>query len=244
MQHRQLRLAVGISIALALVAWSPAGAVVRGSVDDLATYEQRAADATAGVTATASPSACADTAYSLTGGRWATTLRWSFRASSTPAGLDSAAALKAIGRGFRNIVAARNDCGRPDRVSATHSYEGATSRKPSCNTMDGRNVVGFRSLPMDVLARTCWWTIGGRIVEADIQINSEINWATSLATCSFGEVMLPAVMTHEVGHAYGLGHVGERRHGRLTMSTRLDGPCNNQEATLGLGDLLGLQQLY
>lgn len=95
-----------------------------------------------------------------------------------------------------------------------------------------------------MLARTCWWTIGGRIVEADIQINSNVAWATSLRSCSFGEVMLPAVMTHEVGHAYGLGHVGERRHGRLTMSTRLDGSCNNQEASLGLGDLLGLEQLY
>lgn len=52
------------------------------------------------------------------------------------------------------------------------------------------------------------------------------------------------VASREIGHAYGLGHVDERHHGRLTMSTCLDDPCANKEATLGLGDLLGLQQLY
>jgi hypothetical protein len=104
-------------------------------------------------------------------------------------------------------------------------------------------VVGFRSLPVDVLARTCWWVRNGRIVEADIQINNRHAWALSLSGCRF-QPMLEAVMTHEVGHAFGLGHVSESRHGRLTMSSRLDGPCNNQEATLGLGDMRGLEKLY
>lgn len=191
----------------------------------------------------APPQPCNDGAYNLTGGRWTKTLKWSFRASSTPAGLIRADALRAIKRGYGNIVNARNDCGRPDRVSATASYLGKTSARPNCSTRDQRNVVGFRSLPADVLARTCWWVSSGRIIEADIQINSGFAWATSLASCRF-QPMLEAVMTHEVGHAFGLGHVGERKHGRLTMSTRLDGNCNNGEATLGLGDVRALQQLY
>jgi hypothetical protein len=56
--------------------------------------------------------------------------------------------------------------------------------------------------------------------------------------------MLEAVLTHEAGHVFGLAHVGESRHGRLTMSPYIDGVCNNQESTLGLGDLRGLEALY
>ncbi len=218
----------------------PAAARSAAESDD---FTRGVATAELSVAAATSPGACSDRAYQLTGGRWTTALRWSFRAGSTPAGLGRDALAATLRRSFGNIVNARNSCGRADGVSAKASYLGTTSSKPSCVNMDGRNVVGFRALPSDVLARTCWWTMNGRIVEADIQINSALPWATSLASCS-REYMLEAVMTHEVGHAFGLGHVGEARHGRLTMSTRLDGACNNQEATLGLGDVRGLEALY
>ena len=104
-------------------------------------------------------------------------------------------------------------------------------------------MVGFRKLAAGTAARACWWYIGDDIVEADIQINTRERWATSLSRCS-GQLMLEAVMTHEAGHVFGMGHVGEARHGRLTMSTYIDGDCNNAEATLGLGDMLGLEKLY
>jgi hypothetical protein len=235
--NRTIRRSLALSVTLSLMAFAPPATGAERHVDD---YRLAA---TAAVTASASPEPCADRAYKLTGGKWTTTLKWSFRASSTPTGLTRAAARTTIQRAFGNIVNARNDCGRSDRVGAKQSYLGTTSSKPNCNVMDGRNVVGFRSLPGDTLAQTCWWTVNGRIVEADIQINSTLPWATSLAGCR-NKYMLEAVMTHEVGHAFGLGHVGETKHGRLTMSTRLDGPCNNQESTLGLGDLRGLEALY
>lgn len=237
---RFFKTAVAAAAILPLLVSAPASAGVERHVDDFA---RGVASAQVSQLAATSPPPCQDRAYRLTGGKWTTALRWSFRARSTPAGLERSAVESVLRRSFGNIVNARNSCGRADRVDARASYLGRTTLRPSCTDMDGRNVVGFRSLPADVLARTCWWTINGRIIEADIQINSTLPWATSLATCS-RDFMLEAVVTHEVGHAFGLGHVGEAKHGRLTMSTRLDGICNNQEATLGLGDVRGLEALY
>lgn len=234
---RSLRLSVAFAVVLAPLSAAPVDARADFHVDDY-----RLAS-TAALTVAAAPPPCSDGAYRLSGGKWMRTLKWAFRASSTPAGLTRLGVRNKLNRAFSNIVDARNNCGRPDRVNATAQYLGTTTSRPNCNTMDGQNVVGFRSLAAGTLARTCWWTINGRIVEADIQINSDLPWSTSLTTCR-NQYMLEAVMTHEVGHAFGLGHVSERDHGRLTMSTRLDGPCNNREASLGLGDLRGLEALY
>lgn len=202
------------------------------------------ATAAASLSASAqSPRPCADGAYQLNGGKWRSAYQWSFRIGSTPADLNRAAAERAIRKGIDNIVTANNDCGRADRVSARAKYLGTTSRKAGCNVADGHNVVAFRELAAGTAARACWWVSGGRIVEADIQLNSRVAWTTSLSGCR-DRTMLEAVMTHEAGHAFGLGHVGERRHGRLTMSTYIDGACQNNESTLGLGDMRALERLY
>jgi hypothetical protein len=201
--------------------------------------------------AQAAPGPCNDSAYSLLGGRWKQTLNWSYQSSSTPGELSASAALTVIKRSFKNITGARNDCGLADEVSATSNYNGQTSAKPSvtrrgrCGVRDGQNVVGFGSLPSGILAITCIRRgNNARITEADIRINSNYQWVLTLAACKPWHALLEPTMTHEIGHAFGLGHVGERRHGRLTMSTTSDGPCANGETSLGLGDWRGLRHLY
>ncbi len=190
------------------------------------------------------PAPCDDPAHKELGGRWLNgSYSWAFNASSTPSYLGRAAVRDVLKKSFSNITSARNDCGLPDNVSATHTYLSATAIRARCNRRDFQNVIGFHRLEFGVLAVTCYWIANNRIVEADIQINSRERWSLSLSDC-VDELMLEATMTHEAGHVFGLDHVAERRHGRLTMSPFLNGPCQVSEATLGLGDVLGLEALY
>jgi matrixin len=200
---------------------------------------------TASTAVTTAANACTDSAYKLEGGaRWQGTLNWWFKASSTPASLTASSVQDTIQRAFGNVTGARNDCGLGDNVSASALFKGPTSRSPKCGSNDGYNVVGFGSLPTNTLAVTCYWFMGNKMIEADIKINSSVVWALALAGCTGSKTILEGTMTHEVGHAFGLGHVGESNHRLLTMSPIINGVCQNSESTLGLGDVRGLEALY
>jgi hypothetical protein len=241
------RLFVVFAMSLALVALTGAPTVAGASLSN--ELDGRSAAGARAIVGARAPSPCSDSAFNLYGGKWQSTLRWSYRGSSTPGYLSQAGVVDVLKKAFSNITSARNDCGRADNVSATSAYDGLTARRPSvgsmgrCTSGDGSNVIGFGDLPFGVLAVTCTRFQNNRIVETDIRINTRFSWALSKASC-FGEELLEPTVTHELGHSYGLDHVGERRHGRLTMSTMSDGSCSNAESTLGLGDMLALEQLY
>lgn len=201
--------------------------------------------------ASAAPGPCNDSAYSLLGGKWKQPLNWRYQSSTTPGDLKGSNVLNVLKRSFDNITGARNDCGLADTVSATAQYLGTTSAKPSvtkrgrCSPSDGQNIVGFGSLPAGILAITCIrYGNNNNITEADVRINSGYDWVLTVAACHFWQELLEPTMTHEIGHMFGLGHVGEKKHGRLTMSTTSDGSCSNAETTLGWGDVRGLRHLY
>jgi hypothetical protein len=239
--NRVLTAALGATALLATVA--PAAA----SAATLATDNRAAAEVTTAGGGT--KPVCQDGAYRLFGGRWTQTYRWSFNAGSTPGSLNTNAVEAVIRKSVSNITGASNDCGRADNVSAKQSYQGRTTRSPNitrqgfCSNSDGVNVIGFGRLPAGVLAVTCTQIFGSVIVESDIKINNRYGWAVSAASCS-GRELLEPTMTHEAGHIFGLGHVGEGKHPLLTMSTTSDGACSDDASTLGLGDMLGLEQLY
>ena len=230
--------------ALAVLAMSaPAGTVFALEADTLALPLSSAA----GAAGTVPP--CSDGAYSLIGGRWNKTVHWTFNADSTPAGMTMNAAEAAIVKSFNNITTSFNDCGMADKVDAQNVYDGRSTRAPNiskkgfCTPADGKNAVGFGRLPTGVLAVTCTRRHGSFMAEADIRINNQYPWAATVATCHNEELIEPTI-THEAGHVFGLGHVGERKHPLLTMSTASDGWCNNAASSLARGDVLGLRALY
>jgi hypothetical protein len=193
--------------------------------------------------------ACGDPEYKLAGYRWDKPFEWFLEESSLPEFYDSDEVLELLIRSAENITSARNDCGLPDKVDADAVYAGTTSATPCDDESgDGVNTVGFGELPDDVeedtIAFVCPYGTRTSIDEVDMLINATIPWALSEAACKRGQELLEATITHEFGHIFGLSHVSERQHGDLTMSPTSNGPCDPEEITLGLGDVLGLQELY
>ena len=193
---------------------------------------------------------CKDSTYRLNGSLWTRPLRWQFEASTTPKNLTKRAAERTLRRAASNIVTGRNSCGVADRISAQQRYVGRTGARPdirrnaTCGAPDGHNVVGFGTLPLGVMALTCYWARDGSTAEADILLNrADYRWVTRVAAGCVAEWDVEAVATHEFGHAFGLDHVKEGLHGNLTMSPFIL-PCQNAEATLGLGDVRGLRAKY
>ncbi|HEX2090378.1 MAG TPA: matrixin family metalloprotease [Actinomycetota bacterium] len=193
--------------------------------------------------------ACGDGAYKLAGTRWASQYKFYVSSSNIPSGVSLSGAEAAFKKAVSNIVNAYNDCGRRDSVGASAVYGGTTSSSPditdraACGSRDGRNELGFKRLPSGYLAYSCRHWGGGYYVEGDTAYNTYYKWyATKPSSCSW-RWSITNVATHELGHTFGLSHVTETSHPKLTMSPTIY-PCQNSEATLGLGDLRGLESLY
>jgi hypothetical protein len=198
---------------------------------------------------TSTKGACGDPAYKLSGFRWDVPYEWFFQEASVPDEYSTDDVLDVLTRSVANITNARNDCGLPDKVSATAEYVGPTTEPPCVSDLaDGYNSVGFGELrpdeDEDTIAFVCTYGSDDHVVEADMLINSEISWALSEGECEGDQELLEATVTHEFGHVFGLTHVSERLHGDLTMSPTSNGPCETEEISLGLGDILGLEELY
>jgi len=204
----------------------------------------------------ADPPACDDDAYNQKRYKFMATFQWKFNAGSTPSEVIADNAEDKIREAGGNITNPTG-CGLADNISASISYTGRTSLGVQINNNatcqddgNGTSSVGFGTLPQGTLGYSCvwdrllgrpWWTAE----EADVRLNStEHQWVANLGPNCSGKWSIEGVMTHERGHSFGLGHVSEENHKWLTMSTKINGTCQNREATLGLGDVRGLEEKY
>jgi hypothetical protein len=205
----------------------------------------------------ASPGQCNDDAFNIGNGtHWTAPYRWYVYAPSAPDGMTVTSIEQALVRAVNNITKSQNTCGLEDRVSASHSFGGrlydwapninGTETEVWCGTQDNVNTVGFGTLPYNYVGVACTWRSNGAIAASDVMFNSryhKFSAATEVPSNCYTRFMLESIATHEFGHSFGLGHVAEDGHAKLTMSEQL-GPCTLAETTLGLGDVRGLRRLY
>ncbi|WP_083982189.1 matrixin family metalloprotease [Actinomadura hibisca] len=201
------------------------------------------------LSATAARRQCTDGAYSRTGWRVSGTLKWYYNGAGAPSSVSRTAA-KTTSTAVSRLVKGYNDCGLKRSFKVGQKYAGTSRRAPavtatSCGKQDGYSVVGWKKLPSSVLAVTCAWSTAGdhRVVSTDIAINTRYKWFTTKPGRCSNTFDLESVLSHEWGHAFGLGHVSLSSHGTQTMATAV-GACTTAKRTLGLGDYRGMQRIY
>jgi hypothetical protein len=224
-------------------AWSGSAAAVRQERQALrdrvaAAVVSRGAATTS---ATKAATSCTNTSYTRLGFRWAGPVNWSYNPNN-----QKVTGPSAIGAGADAWTGPVSSCGRTITSTADQKHLGVLKQAMGvtatggCGAANASSVVGWGSLPKDVLGVTCVWSRSGTAVETDQRYSTSVNWSAA-ATCSGARFDLRGVATHEWGHAYGLGHTAA--NSGLVMKPSVS-TCETSQRGLGLGDLLGIDAIY
>jgi hypothetical protein len=143
--------------------------------------------------------------------------------------------------GFSAETAVRSgaDAWQLQAAAFRFAYTGLSSQTTTTN--DGINLVLFRNASSgSAIATTYWWSIGSRIVDADIVFwDGAFQFFAGASGCS-GGFYIEDIAAHEFGHVLGLGH------STFTSATMYPSVsyCNMGNRTLDGDDIAGVRALY
>jgi hypothetical protein len=200
--------------------------------------------------------ACSESSYSFDQGGtgWRKPLAWYYNlgSQSRAQSLTDSDALSQIRQGNTNMSRGLNDCGLTTSLSSEGSYQGTSTNYAnidadgdcSSNFPDSESTVSWEPFTTSsTLADTCTYATGDGMFEADIAISSKTMWFDTQdmpQDCDGVKYDLQSVMTHEWGHAFGLGH-GTGEYETMYAYTTA---CNTYKRSLGLGDFDGMDLIY
>ncbi len=186
---------------------------------------------------------------------WTGPMQWWFNSPSTPGSLSLGLVVDDLRAGTTNVTQENNNCGRPDRMSGSASYQGTNSNGVNisvdniCLSDDGVSEVSFGTLTNTTIATTCNWNVGGLAphrTESDIKFNKQdFDFTTGSCAGAFSSAYyVEGIMTHERGHTWNVRDF-PTGHPNQTMGGA-NGQCPGPDAkqTLGLGDMLSLEARY
>jgi hypothetical protein len=116
---------------------------------------------------------------------------------------------------------------------------------------DGVNIVAWGRAPSGAIAVTYTWynPATGQVVEQDIILSASLPWSYTQASnpdAACGDLYsydVQNILTHEVGHVFGLDDLYDTADQDLTMYG-YGAKGELKKDTLGRGDLLGMADLY
>lgn len=111
-----------------------------------------------------------------------------------------------------------------------------TNAMTSYPVKDGYNNITRISTTKDYLAECSWWTSSNKITEADINFSTSYTIVTNPNSSQYD---MQTIMTHEIGHALGLGHSDDTS---AVMKPTFGG--GEKLRTINSDDIDGIKEIY
>ncbi|MDR0627844.1 MAG: matrixin family metalloprotease [Bifidobacteriaceae bacterium] len=212
--------------------------------------------ASTGQSVAAAVTRCSSSTYSTLKGKWHHNPYLIVNTSEgLPSGVKGSAFLQIARDSMNTWVNVTDACSVADSMTRTatiyennYSNSNINGANNACaSSSDGFHVVDFGNLTGGTVGLACSryvWVLGWRTNEVDVRLdNSSRSWVTSTSGCTGSKYDVRSVLTHELGHFWGLADQYASSTSQLTMYG-YSSTCSTTQRTLGKGDALGINALY